>query len=1228
MIRNIGKIYAKELSMAEIKNSLLADLIIDGKNSKKSGLYISEMTFNEGISQISKAVLTICSNEFCLRLRGKKDQNGKQVEEGLLDYLDKKATICFLDKEKISRTFTGKITSVTHLGVSNTVSGNLYKYELIIEPNIADMRFAHHTRQIKKSIKNTLEDILSTYYGDATIDFVISKPDTNTYLFYQQNETDYDFFMRLLAQFGLSFFVSSQKNQNSDEYYEQVTISDGKSFELPEESRQPNSHTDRNLNILVNKSSKTLSENIRIATWQMSNSISIDDICRTDSPKPQGDEKRLWFLNSMVTPHSETQSDSDTRDKIAGNYLDSIHVSSANWFGTARLNDFQATDVLNIFDFYAPCNLDTEDKEKAALLSDDTIRARIISLNLVLTNILPFEVASEGSSASAEVKFRCAEISKEAPSVFTPLTDQNALSAEEPATKANLVAASIPVANEETSGVTLKKATVCYKSGEATTGKPAKNAAATINIDSQTGESYFYAKIDNSNVVSEVLFTMPLAGLGQGLYKYPRIGERIFVLDNKDSRYVLHSYIPDSKTMPFFKNGVLPSDDAIKEILKTDERYKKDYEKASEADKNKMVNNYKDELQAIFDNQPTEQAVATVLRHSSTNFMSNGSEVNIPDDYMADDSLDPFTATLKPITRNVSGLFKSSDHSTKDIKYSEIGMYSGSQNGEKWTPEVLRIQTPGNQFNHTGLLNLNTANAFVFSTPNANQKDSKYGSFSVLDVGSVVIDAKKSITLKVGGNMVCITEEGVSVISQTTCTNSTPYDSKLTLTPIGASLTGYTVNVASTFSTNVADGLGASMSLAKGAVAINGHSVDLATVDHNSLPFDIAFYTADLAEYLGYFADDQAEMKGRLNTGYNEIFGDGYFNSDKLSYHLGAKSDVAKKTEAIVLTTWDWFVKIVKIVYMFKSVFPPLRGKLSVYIAGIAVDIGLAVFDSVMAMIDLFGGFDSLTPEEVQRKITIINLAKITAKTVLMYIKVDALTSYSAGDISYMMMDANEIKAFSPSLKANFVDVIARAHCVPLNPLVPANNIAFAVAPGSPAELTAAILNSSLNQTVGSGSAGVFDALIEASGAVPAFALDSEYEKGSIGLDSNALTQLKTNILTGIAELAVTSTSAKVTVNSPASEINFCSGQTKVSATGMLNISSGVGTKIDCGANSIEIGVADMKIASTMLDMKAATLQMKADAALNVETATFKYNGEVTAIDSKAINLVSAMLSL
>ena len=66
------------------------------------------------------------------------------------------------------------------------------------------------------------------------------------------------------------------------------------------------------------------------------------------------------------------------------------------------------------------------------------------------------------------------------------------------------------------------------------------------------------------------------------------------------------------------------------------------------------------------------------------------------------------------------------------------------------------------------------------------------------------------------------------------------------------------------------------------------------------------------------------------------------------------------------------------------------------------------------------------------------------------------------------------------------------------------------------------------------------------------------------------------------------------------------------------------GTKIDCGANSIEIGVADMKITSTMLDMQTTTLQMKAQAELKIQgpaaqlqTQLFTISGDVANISTQ-----------
>ena len=179
--------------------------------------------------------------------------------------------------------------------------------------------------------------------------------------------------------------------------------------------------------------------------------------------------------------------------------------------------------------------------------------------------------------------------------------------------------------------------------------------------------------------------------------------------------------------MTFFQYGTVPSDEAIKTLLENEGKLKD----LSDDDVKAKIKEYKNKII----NQPEEQAAATVLRHNSGNFIAKDSTESNTTTYLADEASDQFTAYLKPITRNVDNSFKASDYKNKDIKYSEIGMYSGFKDGDdNWKPEVLRIQTPGNQYNHTGLTNVNTANAFVFSTPNAN----KYGEFRNAAANAVV----------------------------------------------------------------------------------------------------------------------------------------------------------------------------------------------------------------------------------------------------------------------------------------------------------------------------------------------------------------------------------------------------------------------------------------------------------------------------------------------------------
>ena len=750
---------------------------------------------------------------------------------------------------------------------------------------------------------------------------------------------------------------------------------------------------------------------------------------------------------------------------------------------------------------------------------------------------------------------------------------------------------------------------------------------SAVILDANTGECFFYAKIDNSTKPNEVLFTMPIAGLGQGLYRYPRIGERILVLDNKDSRYILLSYLPDTKTMPFFQSRKTSSDEEIKTLLKLNG--------LTEEQQKEIIKKYQAQESSLADGQLAEQSVATVLRHSSNNFMINKEKEADITNYLSEESSKKFTASLKPLNRNVDASFKASDYQNKDIKYSEIGMYSGSSyydDKEKqwmWSPETLRIQTPGNQYNHTGLTNVSTANAFVFSTPNA----TKFGEFRVIDVGSVVIDAKKSITLKVAGNVIKISETGISIGSQSTCTEGTPYDSKLSLNPIGASLSGLEVKIGSTMSTSVSSGFGELIKLNKGKVSIGGHSVDLATDDNRTMNFDLACYYADLAQYLLLFGIDQGMMRKRLNIGYNDMVKTGDFN---FKFKLDSKDAVAldwfEKSYGTIKPIWGVIQKFVRLLYKIKGL-PPKPKNFGAFVAETIFDFMFLLYDAIMAdlAIDIAdtGALKKLTPEQVQRQTTIMNFIKIAAKTVFLSLAIPAIKKHKVGDCSYQKMSPSAITTFSPELSADFVNFKATAHNFNLNPLAanPDPTMAIPAMPSNPAQYTASMVVASMRRLENLGKAGAFAALLEASEATPAFSIQSK--EGSVGFDSYALKHLQTSILT--AETILEVDAAKRVI------AKFKTPKTEFNATGPLNISSGIGDakssiettpasiKITSGPNggnsSIEISPANIKATSTLLDAQATTLQMKSQAALKIDGGATKFESNIFNIDGEIANI-------
>ena len=142
------------------------------------------------------------------------------------------------------------------------------------------------------------------------------------------------------------------------------------------------------------------------------------------------------------------------------------------------------------------------------------------------------------------------------------------------------------------------------------------------------------------------------------------------------------------------------------------------------------------------------------------------------------------------------------------------------------------------------------------------------------------------------------------------------------------------MNVTGTTSTNISDGLGASMALAKGGVAISGYTVDLNTVDHNNGIYCTMVTTYfDEAKYVARFIADQMFMKKRINIGYNDMVKDGYFNPLTLVERMtGGLSDSTTQGLATYNTVLGLIITFVKAGFMVTAVYPPMRGSIKVFL--------------------------------------------------------------------------------------------------------------------------------------------------------------------------------------------------------------------------------------------------------------------------------------------------------
>mgnify|MGYP003309284240 CR=1 FL=1 len=468
-----------------------------------------ELHLEEGISKIGKAELTVYSP--------KKDAKSYNTLSGLLEQNAGCIVKQKFNDSVVSRYFSGIVTEFEHCGL---VSDGVYCCKLVIQPPLIHLTHSiSHIRYTGISLKEVIIILCkSCGYAENDIEFLPSDnlPSllTAPRNFYQKDETDYDFFCRLITEAGLSFLDYTKKPAANGQtsrsclcIYSNAAKFKGTSGiyteKLEEATRYPSKfnalQNTQDSHFLWDFSKKKQIGEDKIHVTEQ-NGIQTLSVSTSDK-----DEKRTVYRN-LFSDLNETDLKSATN-----NYL-SVLKSTRNCFN-ARTHAFTAMPGKQI---------------KISLWEKRSLNFRVFQTSMDVSS--PVSIPElDKTSGSVEIAFSAIS---EIDQVLFPTelydTSQNVLNA--------LTQGKPP---------TYLKAVVCTVDGKTTP----KNSLSTLS-DNYT----FYAMaLENAGTYQKndkikVQFTMSGGGRKQGLFHVPRLGDRILVSICNDTALLI-GFLPDKEEM-------------------------------------------------------------------------------------------------------------------------------------------------------------------------------------------------------------------------------------------------------------------------------------------------------------------------------------------------------------------------------------------------------------------------------------------------------------------------------------------------------------------------------------------------------------------------------------------------------------------------------------------------------------------------------------------------------
>jgi len=494
-------------------------------SSTEDDFLTEKVRVSEGISMIPFAEIEAYS--------GKSTKSYKE----LCELLDQPARLILRQTNGESRTIVGKVSHVAHLGIcrDNPREAPIYHYRLTISSVLNDMRFVRQSRTFENQTFEAVIRSVLNYYS-ITPTFRCTTPDNADFYnkqrnFYQRSESDYDFFRRVLFDAGWSFRIYTKGDEELTAQ-EAILITDGNYF----------SEEDDDTEFTASWNVEDQDRTINVRDWSMEQDVGIDSLVTDSSVFAANDGKRTWFLNatgSLFAADSNDDAKKEYEEHRTDNLDRFLTFNRQCCRGIASSLNLYPGCVINLSDFYGT--------------SDEVIRSRITRLDINITDRMPEGYPVSGLPPELTIRVRGIDTSSEklpllADDSEPPKQEQNAIQAEK---NSGASVAAVSTAAGETAGAirqTVFTATVSTKDGNT---KDNHNSVCTMVTDENTKGMFFYAVLDGATSAILVQFTMPLGGFGQGLYRLPRLGDRIVVMAVTENRYVLVNYIPSPDSMPF-----------------------------------------------------------------------------------------------------------------------------------------------------------------------------------------------------------------------------------------------------------------------------------------------------------------------------------------------------------------------------------------------------------------------------------------------------------------------------------------------------------------------------------------------------------------------------------------------------------------------------------------------------------------------------------------------------